>query len=95
VAKAFEGIDLTLHAGGIHLPSMLDDPEEIAPVTPVRDKDDYRIPQHPRPKETCLLRVEGVTIGLAHALEYTENLGGVSRHPCKPTTPNGIKGWAQ
>jgi len=75
VAKAFEGIELTLRAGDIHIPSVLDDPEESAPVTPVRDKGDYGIPQHPRPKETCLLRVEGVTIVLAHALEYTETLG--------------------
>ena len=35
VSAAFRGVDLILHAGGIHVPAVLDELERIAPVRAV------------------------------------------------------------
>lgn len=73
VAKAFAGVDLIFHAGDLHVLSVLDDLEQTAPVIAVRGNGDCWIPQDPRLKDTYLLGVEGVSIGLTHALEYPES----------------------
>lgn len=73
VAKALAGVHLILHAGDLHVLSVLDDLEEIAPVIDVRGNGDCWTPQDSRLQDTCLLTVEGVSIGLTHALEYPES----------------------
>ena len=72
MAKAFASVDLILHAGDLHVLSVLDDLEQIAPVIAVRGNGDCWIPQDHRLKDTYWLRAEGVCIGLTHALEYPE-----------------------
>ena len=73
VAKALAGVDLILHAGDLHVLSVLDDLEAIAPVVAVRGNGDCWVPEDPRLKDTYLLKVEGVSIGLTHAVEYPES----------------------
>ncbi len=79
VSTAFEGVDLILHAGGIHVPSVLDWLERIAPVmavgrvhggqaerpTPLalESENDTRV------SELLVLPVEGHTIGMVNNLE--------------------------
>ena len=72
VAEAFAGVDLILHAGDLHILPVLDDLEEIAPVIAVRGNGDRLVPPDPRLKDTYVLKVEGLFIGLTHALEYPE-----------------------
>lgn len=72
VAKAFADVNLILHAGDLHVLSVLDDLEKIAPTIAVRGNGDCWTPKDPRLKDTYLLRMEGVSIGLTHALEYPE-----------------------
>ena len=78
VVKAFEGVDLILHAGGINTPIVLDWLEKIAPVKAVgrttgdrtenpqfferEGGDDSRIAQH------HILELEGHKIGMVHEL---------------------------
>ena len=84
VVRAFEGVDLILHAGGIHAPEVLDWLEQIAPVTAVgrihggqaerpepltlEGEDD------PRVAEQQVLQLEGHSIGVVNNLD----LGGFS-----------------
>ena len=79
VKTAFEGVDLILHAGGIHVPSVLDWLEDIAPVmavgrihggqaerpTPLalESMSDTRV------SELLVLPIEGHTIGMVNNLE--------------------------
>lgn len=72
MAQAFEGVDLILHGGDLHVLAVLDHLEEMAPVVAVRGNEDCWLPQDPRLRQTYLLNVEGVSIGLTHALEYPE-----------------------
>lgn len=78
VVRAFEGVDLILHAGGIHGSAVLDWLEQIAPVKAVgrveanrterpdffsmEGQDDARI------ADQQVLEVEGHTIGMVNAL---------------------------
>jgi len=73
VAEAFAGVDLILHAGDLHVLSVLDELEHIAPVIAVRGNGDWRLPEDPRLRDAHLVKVEGVSIGLTHALEYPES----------------------
>ena len=79
VKTALEGVDLILHAGGIHVPSVLDWLEDIAPVmavgrihggqaerpTPLalESMSDARV------SELLVLPIEGHTIGMVNNLE--------------------------
>jgi len=79
VYKAFDGVDLILHAGNIYIPSVLDCLEQIAPVRAVGSTD----PDHPerrlqfsmegqgdpRVKPEDIFQLEGHTIGLVHNLQ--------------------------
>lgn len=79
VYKAFDGVDLILHAGNIYVPSVLDCLEQIAPVRAVGSTD----PDHPerrlqfsmegqgdpRIKPEDIFQLEGQTIGLVHNLQ--------------------------
>ncbi len=73
VAHALTNVDLILHAGDLHVLSVLDELEKTAPVIAVRGNGDCWLPEDPRLKDTHLLKVEGITIGLTHALEYPES----------------------
>ncbi len=65
VKKAFEGVDLILHAGDIYTLSVLDELEEIAPVLAALGDDDYPGPDD-RVKEIHTLKLEGQTLWLVH-----------------------------
>ena len=78
VERAFQGVDLILHAGGISVPEVLDLLEQIAPVKAVGrttgdrserpDFFDMECPGDPRVAGQQVFQVEGHTIGLAHEL---------------------------
>jgi len=65
VKKAFEGVDLILHAGDIYALSVLDELEEIAPVLAALGDDDYPAPDD-RLQEIHTLKLEGQTLWLVH-----------------------------
>ena len=78
VERAFDGVDLILHAGGISVPEVLDRLERIAPVKAVgRTQGDrserpqsfeMECPDDPRVAVQQVFQVEGHTIGLTHEL---------------------------
>lgn len=72
VKEVFRGVDLILHGGDIYSLSVLDDLEEIAPVLAARGNGDARLPEDPRLKLAHCMTVGGLTLGLAHAVEYPE-----------------------
>ena len=79
VIRSFEGVDLILHAGGIHIPEVLDWLEQIAPVkavgrihggqaerpTPLSLESEG----DPRVAERQVLQLEGHAIGMVNNLE--------------------------
>ena len=79
VIRSFEGVDLILHAGGIHIPEVLDWLEQIAPVkavgrihggqaerpTPLSLESEG----DPRVAEQQVLQLEGHAIGMVNNLE--------------------------
>lgn len=81
----FSGVDLILHAGDLHVLQVLDWLEEMAPVVGVRGNGDDGgsgrplVPEDPRLKETQVLHLEGLRIGMLHTLpwylEYPHPLG--------------------
>jgi len=72
VYDALQGVDLILHAGDLHIPNVLDWLERLAPVVAVAGNGDYlgwqrsQPPTDPRLKETQLLDIDGLRIGLVH-----------------------------
>lgn len=72
VKEVFRGVDLILHGGDIYALSVLDDLEEIAPVLAARGNGDVKLPDDPRLKLGHRITVCGLTLGLAHAVEYPE-----------------------
>jgi predicted phosphodiesterase len=69
VNKAFEGVDMILHAGNVYTPKILDWLERIAPVKVAGSLDrDKQCHGDPRVEEKQLLEVEGHTIGVIHDL---------------------------
>jgi putative phosphoesterase len=78
VTRALEGVDLILHAGGIHVSGVLDWLERIAPVKAVgrtmgdrSERPEFfsmECPDDPRVAEHQVLQLEGHTIGLTHEL---------------------------
>ena len=78
VIRAFEGVDLILHAGGIHAPEVLDWLERIAPVKAVgRIQGRQFETSTPFSLETAdtrvaeqqVLQMEGHTIGMVNSLD--------------------------
>jgi len=69
IKKAFDGVDMILHAGDIIIPRCLDMLEEIAPVTAIEGsmyaqfENDDRVVQGKR-----VVSVEGYKIGMVHEL---------------------------
>ena len=69
VAKAFQGVDIILHAGNIYTSPVLDWLERIAPVKAAGSADRDRLCHgDPRVAEMQVLEVEGQTIGVMHDL---------------------------
>ena len=68
VVKAFEGVDLILHAGDIYQPSCLDWLERIAPVKAVELGSAAHFSGDPRVAEKQVIELEGYTIGMVHDL---------------------------
>ena len=79
VTAAFEGVDLILHAGGIHVPSVLDWLERIAPVMAVGRIHGGQA-ERPTPlalesisdervSELLVLPIEGHNVGMVNNLE--------------------------
>ena len=68
VVKAFEGVDLILHAGDIYQPSCLDWLERIAPVKAVELGSIAHFNGDPRVAEQQVIELEGYTIGMVHDL---------------------------
>lgn len=78
VARAFEGVDMILHAGGIHSKEVLDWLEGIAPVTAAARLEGgqaeqpqpfmLEVPGDPRVAENQFLELEGQTIGMTNEI---------------------------
>jgi putative phosphoesterase len=75
VARAFEGVDLILHAGDILVPSCLDWLERIAPVKAVELGSKAHFKEDPRVAEKRVVEVEGHAIGMVHDL-VLRGMGG-------------------
>ena len=72
VREAFKGTDLILHAGDIYLPSVLDELEALAPVLAARGNGDLSFPHDQRLRDSHLLTIEGLKLGLTHSVPYPE-----------------------
>jgi hypothetical protein len=68
VARAFEGVNLILHAGDIYIPSCLDWLERIAPVKAVELGARMHFSMDDRVAEKQVMELEGYTIGMVHDL---------------------------
>ena len=68
VREAFKGVDLILHAGDIYQPGVLDELERIAPVLAARGNGDGGFPQDSRLKESYVLSIAGISLGIIHTL---------------------------
>lgn len=76
VFRFFDGVDVILHAGDLHVLEVLDWLEQIAPVVGVRGNGDDGgsgrplVPDDPRLEETQLLTLDGFRIGMLHTLPW-------------------------
>jgi uncharacterized protein len=75
VFEVFRGIDLVMHAGDVYVNRVLDELAQIAPVIAALGNGDegldghqYRLEADDRVREAHLLELEGVRIGLVHAI---------------------------
>ena len=75
VFEVFRGIDLVMHAGDVYVNRVLDELAEIAPVIVALGNGDegldghqHRLNPDDRVREAHLLELEGVRIGLVHAI---------------------------
>jgi putative phosphoesterase len=75
VFEAFRGVDLVMHAGDVYVNRVLDELSAIAPVIAALGNGDEGLDGHrhklapdDRVKDAHLLDIEGVRVGLAHAL---------------------------
>lgn len=70
ITKAFEGVDLILHAGDVYSLPILDGLESVAPVLVSEGDDDpFEILNDRRCKWRQVINLDGVTIWLAHQQE--------------------------
>lgn len=75
IFEVFREVDLVMHAGDVYINRVLDELGRIAPVIAARGNGDegldgrrHRLQPDSRVREAHLLEVEGVRVGLAHAL---------------------------
>jgi putative phosphoesterase len=75
VFDAFRGIDLVMHAGDVYVNRVLDELAEIAPVIAALGNGDegldghrFRLDPDERVREAHLVEIEGLRIGLVHAI---------------------------
>jgi uncharacterized protein len=75
VFEVFAGIDLVMHAGDVYVNRVLDELARIAPVIAAFGNGDegldghrFRLDPDERVREAHLIEVEGVRIGLTHAI---------------------------
>jgi len=75
VFTAFSGVDLVMHAGDVYVNRVLDELSQIAPVIAALGNGDegldghrFKLDPDARVRGAHLLEIEGVRIGLAHAL---------------------------
>ena len=75
VFEVFRGIDLVMHAGDVYVNRVLDELAQIAPVIAALGNGDegldghqHRLETDARVREAHLLELEGVRIGLVHAI---------------------------
>jgi len=75
VFEVFRGIDLVMHAGDVYVNRVLDELAKIAPVIAALGNGDegldghqHRLNPDDRVREAHLLELEGVRIGLVHAI---------------------------
>lgn len=73
IFRAFEGVDLILHAGDIMLPRVLDELETIAPVLAALGNHDDGLETDSRVKPYHLLDLEGHRVALVHQFEWTDD----------------------
>ncbi len=71
VIRAFEGVDLILHAGDVYTQSCIEWLERIAPVKASASWASSQREAAPRTSEPHLVEVEGYSIGLVHELQLT------------------------
>ena len=67
---ALSGVDLILHAGDVYDAATLDRLAAIAPVLCARGSEDGSLAGDDRVRDSHQVTVEGVRIGLLHALDY-------------------------
>jgi hypothetical protein len=72
VREVFANVDIILHAGDIYILQVLDELESIAPVLAAQGNGDIWLPEDPRLKESHMLDIEGLRIGITHSLDYPE-----------------------
>src|ERR1700730_2043067 len=93
VFEVFRGVDLVMHAGDVYVNRVLDELAKIAPVIAVLGNGDEGLDGHKhkleiddRVREAHLLEIQGVRIGLVHAIptpdETSERvfLNAMNRH---------------
>jgi len=75
VFEAFAGVDLVMHAGDVYVNRVLDELAQIAPVMAALGNGDegldghrFKLAPDERVRVAHLLEIEGVRVGLAHAL---------------------------
>jgi len=80
VFEALRGVDLVMHAGDVYVNSVLDELSRIAPVIAALGNGDEGLDGHrfrldpgdERVREAHLIEVEGVRVGLVHAIPTPE-----------------------
>ena len=78
VYEALAGVDLIMHAGDLLVPEVIDWLERVAPVLAVSGNGDYggwerRLPpEDPRLRESRVLAVDGLRVGLVHDFPLPE-----------------------
>ena len=72
IKEVFNGVDLILHGGDIYLLSVLDELEGMAPVMSARGNGDIWLPSDPRLKDSLVLNLQGIRLGLTHGIDYPE-----------------------
>ena len=74
LAEVFDGVELILHGGDIYLISVLDELGKLAPVLAAYGDGDARLGLRrnadQRIKESHVMTIEGVRLGLIHTLRY-------------------------
>ncbi len=75
VFEAFRGIDLVMHAGDVYVNRVLDELARVAPVIAALGNGDegldghrFKLEPDERVREAHLLEIEGVRVGLVHAI---------------------------